>query len=323
MSAYYSGQIHPKRKQDLFEICEAMGLPGLIDVASHSKNELEDLIRDNLLDNESVRQNPMFQGLWTSMQAMKKPPRHSLASSLVPTDDEVDELASPGPSSALAAASDLAVAAVATPVKRTTQALKRSASGRLALRASRSSQNLKAAADAAKKGSVKVVTGAQERLSKSWGLSTALIVAELGYVSWAALPWVHTKYGPHKWLTRSPTPAFNLPLPDITVLLHSTFTGPLLSWVALFLVLPLVLSILVAAPQSTGRGRSTRQKISPPSAVAFNLFRLATAVLVHVIFARDPDPVKWSFEHVKGYPAIQILGASVALFLSAYEDIRV
>jgi hypothetical protein len=32
-------------------------------------------------------------------------------------------------------------------------------------------------------------------------------------------------YGPQKWLTRSPTPAFSFNIPDLSILIHPTFTS--------------------------------------------------------------------------------------------------
>lgn len=100
---------------------------------------------------------------------------------------------------------------------------------------------------------------------------------------------------------------------------HSTFTSPLLSWVLLSVALPLALSLLVAFPALERRRGVVA--VAPPNAVTFNVFRLALGVLVHYIFAGKTTAVRWSFEHVEGYPAVQILGAGVAGLLSAYQDV--
>lgn len=126
--------------------------------------------------------------------------------------------------------------------------------------------------------------------------------------------------GPHAWYLRSPTPSFSLSLPTLSVLIHPTFTSPLISWTLLSVLLPLSLSLLVAFPTASPRRRQSSE-IAPPNPVVFNIFRLASAVLVHYIFEKSGKGVGWSFEQVEGYPAVQILGAAVAGLLTGYQEV--
>lgn len=147
-------------------------------------------------------------------------------------------------------------------------------------------------------------------------------------------------------MTRSPTPAFSVALPEVSVLWHQTFTLALLRWSVLNVVLPLVLSLLVAWPERQQRGRHYKNNsaasrvaaAAPPSVLTFSVARLAIVVLSSYVFgsssARRATSItgggglaalangggrRWNFEAVEGYPAVSVVGAAVALVFAAFE----
>lgn len=126
-------------------------------------------------------------------------------------------------------------------------------------------------------------------------------------------------YGPQKWLTRSPTPAFSFKIPDISILLHPTFTSSFIRWSILTILLPLIASLFLAFPGPRSRRSSARRTIAPPNALSFALARLAIAILAGYIFSH-PSKTHWSFDSVEGYPAISVLGSALSGAFAALEN---
>ncbi|KAL8277096.1 hypothetical protein RQP46_010524 [Phenoliferia psychrophenolica] len=343
----YSGALHPKRKAELEEIATQMSVSLPI---GYVKYDVEEAVKENLRKNKTVRGDPAYAGLWEAMNESSEEESSEELSDLSESDDDDSDaantassrpratarrsslkpavastssstsLVSPGaptalgrrsPSARLSSRRSLGGGAFASPIA-TKQNQVRS------LRKEKSFPQLRKVAVKAKEETIKVVGGAQETFSQAWTITAGTVAAELAFLAWAAVPWNNHTFGPHEWLSRGPTPAITLPLPDLTVLSHPTFVTPLLSWTTLSFLLPLALSLLVAFPSSSKRGG-----IAPPNPVTFNVFRLSCAILVHYIFAagKTTAALKWSFEHVEGYPAVQLLGAATAGVLAAYQEL--
>ncbi|KAM0747746.1 hypothetical protein T439DRAFT_358961 [Meredithblackwellia eburnea MCA 4105] len=342
-----TGQLYTRRKAELEDLASELG----INVPEGAlKVDLEDLIRDHLRSNKTVRESPNYVGLWTSIQ------RSIRAGSVSDDDDDADE--SPveeGPSSSTTLESLVkspvklgkhlvspTVNAVSEASHVTRGALRRSLSGTtslvspgkgvVALRGAgkKTGLSLAQAVKKAKFGTVKVVGTTQDWAGEDWVISTAAVFVEIAYLAWEAVPWQHQNFGPHKWLTRSPTPSFSLPIPSLSILLHTSFLTPLFTWSLLTILLPLLLSLIFAfplepnVPSNTNKRNNSNKsttRMEPPNPVVFNIARVASAVLVHHVFKADVDKSKWTFESVKGYPQVQLLGAGLAAALTLYAEI--
>jgi hypothetical protein len=147
-----------------------------------------------------------------------------------------------------------------------------------------------------------LVEDVQDKASQTWVIVALILAAELSWLVYESVPWVEHHFGPHDWLHRAQqTPAFDLKLPAVTVLLHPSFLRAVIAWALTTCLVPLVIATLVSFPHAnpsseqsqqhptTPRGgrRSAVSKrtavahkhLSPPNAVIFTLSRLAIALL--------------------------------------------
>ncbi|KAK4048426.1 lumenal Hsp70 protein [Microbotryomycetes sp. JL201] len=319
MSKQYSGPLSSKKKTELVEIVQEMGLHVPV---GGLKFDLEDTIKDALRADSALRVDKRFEGLWHDLSANARQAVEAIGERV--NYDDV-------PSSPVRAAKDVVAdvssqaLALATP---TNGRLTRSAS-RLSLAVRKSSTNLKHAAVNAERQAEQAVRHVQLGLSEPWRLITSLVLAELGYLAFVAVPWQPTTYGPHKWLTRSPTPAFHVLQPDLSVLVHPTFRGALFKWTTLTVLIPLVLSVVLAFPHAQASSsirrsrpsaaRSRHLKPYPANPMSFAIARLAISILTGYVFAGPGSTsLKWGFEAVAGYRGLQVVGSAATVLLLAY-----
>lgn len=148
-------------------------------------------------------------------------------------------------------------------------------------------------------------------------------------------------FGPHPWLLlNSPTPAFDLVLPNFGAVANLSFLQSIFSYSLLTILLPAIASSLIAFPSTstTAPPKSTPQKlrlqfdetsplsrrIASPNVVVFAIFRLAILILCNFILRNPsdfddgifPGDGEWSFsEDMYGFEEVQVLGAGLNLAL--------
>ena len=147
-------------------------------------------------------------------------------------------------------------------------------------------------------------------------------------------------FGPHPWLLlSSPTPAFDVVLPNYSGITNLAFLESIFSYSLLTVLLPAVASILIAFPSAseTTTSNSTPQKqfgqalplsqhIASPHVIVFAIFRLAILILCNFILRNPtdlddglgmfPGDGEWSFsEDMYGFEEMQVLGAVLNLAL--------
>ncbi|KAM0786119.1 hypothetical protein ACM66B_006929 [Microbotryomycetes sp. NB124-2] len=327
MSKQYSGPLSSKKKTELVEIVQEMGLDLPI---GGLKFDLEDKIKDALRADSSLRVDKRFEGLWHDLSVQARQAVESISDRV-----NYDDLPSSPVRAAREIVSDVSnqALALATP---TNGRLTRSAS-RLSLAVRKSSTNLKHAAATAERQAELAVRNVQLELSEPWRLITSLVLAEIGYLAYMAVPWQSTSYGPHKWLIRSPTPAFNVLQPDLSVLLHPTFRRAFFKWASLTVLLPLILSVVFAFPHAQGSSsirrsrhsssasssssRSRHPKPYPANPMSFAVARLALSILTGYVFSTPAKTsLTWDFSSVAGYPGLQVVGAAATVLLLAYSE---
>ncbi|GAA5979294.1 hypothetical protein JCM11641_001985 [Rhodosporidiobolus odoratus] len=136
------------------------------------------------------------------------------------------------------------------------------------------------------KGGATVLGTAQDKASEPWVLVAGVVLAELIWVVWEAIPWVEKTFGPHPSLLLPfhPTTLY-YSLPVLSVLFHPTFLSALSLWVLSTLCLPLFLSTLLS---SSSRRHSHSSGPAPPDPLIFTLTRCALALLRGFVFPPSP-----------------------------------
>lgn len=328
---YNAGPLLAKRKDELAEIARALQL-GLAD--GTRRPEIIEAIRQELKSNPQQRQDPRFIGLWHSMRESRKsgeftPDPHENAiedgdseESTRDDDDDNDQqdqddqqqpvgeivtsyrdallhnkivdtlLHGEGEAIANSANQVLhqALVPASNALRRTTR------SGSFSHLARRGSVTLRHAA----RETATLVEDVQDKASQTWVIVALILAAELSWLVYESVPWVDHHFGPHDWLhRRTQTPAFDLKLPAVTVLLHPSFLRAVIAWAATTCLVPLVIATLVsfphanntseqAHPPTTPRGgrrgpskhtAAAHKHLSPPNPVIFTLSRLAIALL--------------------------------------------
>ena len=104
--------------------------------------------------------------------------------------EEKEEIKASAPRSSVARLGSHVVSPASTPSHASASRALVRRTGRKSL-ASRSSANLRLAAQGVKEGTVSVVEKAQTGLSNAWVLTAALVAAELGFVAYNAIPLHH------------------------------------------------------------------------------------------------------------------------------------
>ncbi|GAA5930841.1 uncharacterized protein JCM15063_002474 [Sporobolomyces koalae] len=168
------------------------------------------------------------------------------------------------------------------------RSLTRKASRSLSLASKRSSHHLRVVA----RGSVAAVAEAQYRLSSSWFIIVAILVAEYSWIVYEALPWAEYSIAPYPSLILPHVPPMSLHFPAVHLLLHPFFTFGLIRYSFQTLVIPFVLATIFAFPSSSASDsrRHSRRRLAAPSPLVFALSRLALALLKGFILQRPIDP---------------------------------
>ncbi|GAA5901453.1 hypothetical protein JCM5296_003014 [Sporobolomyces johnsonii] len=315
----YTGSLQAHRRSSLLGIVHDLGLDAALPSGYVTRLDLIQLIREQLKANLAARMDPRFADLWAHMPESKRdgdgpeedplllrgsesspsqgrttptsgspsrspvapPPAVEPPSTLreaILHPHILDTLLQSAPSPSV---DDLAL----VPASRS---LRRKASRSLSLVAIQSSSNLRAAV----KGTAGVVAGAQERLSHAWVIAVGLVVAELSWIAYEALPWVDKSFGPSPSLLLPSFPRTTVSLPSLHLLLHPAYLLALSRWALSTLVLPLLLSTLISFPHTSSPSPRTRARAArrdapaPPSALIFCLSRLAVALLQGYILPR-------------------------------------
>ncbi|BGP11192.1 hypothetical protein JCM10049v2_007091 [Rhodotorula toruloides] len=310
----YSGPLQIKRKDDLHSIVLSLSLSSqLPQNRPYTKSDLVDLIRHELKTNPAARSDPRFEGLWHSMRESKALGRATSTDSegsgsgvgvglMVESAKKAVERVVEGVQEVLSGedgadrereestyrqailnnhildtllhgdstspTKDLAVVPATRSLrKRASQSLRRG------------SVSLHHAAEEA----VGFVETVQERASHAWVVVMGILVAELAWIVYEAIPWADKHTGPLHWLHRAhPTRSLSFRLPVLSVLYHPTFLSALSLWALTTYLLPLALSTLISFPSHTptrGRRRPQKRSIAPPNALIFTLTRLSIALL--------------------------------------------
>ena len=157
-----------------------------------------------------------------------------------------------------------------------------------------------------------LVEDVQDKASQTWVIVALILAAELSWLVYESVPWVEHHFGPHDWLHRAQqTPAFDLKLPAVTVLLHPSFLRAVIAWALTTCLVPLVIATLVSFPHAANTSEQSQQHpttprggrrsavskrtaaahkhLSPPNAVIFTLSRLAIALLRGYILPSSPS----------------------------------
>lgn len=162
-----------------------------------------DTIKDALVDNSSLRENPAFRGLWEAMNiettddssahsdnddSPQKPQSRTPATPGTPATRARNARRQSTRSATTATvneAAERALAIVDREIAQTDRALTRSVRSL----ARKSSTNLRQAASVAKDSTERAVVVAQTSLSNAWTLAAVLLGAEITYLASAAVPW--------------------------------------------------------------------------------------------------------------------------------------
>ncbi|BGP43201.1 hypothetical protein JCM10450v2_007346 [Rhodotorula kratochvilovae] len=328
--ASFTGRLHDKRKEELQNIVDELNLRSSLPPGRQTKYDLQEAIRAELKSNRSAREDARFEGLWAAMPESKKPssllrnaeetheghdpivlggtpgpsggsPRKSLPELYHESTDEgtpaVDVAEGAAPSSFREAilnthivdtllhrngfggdGDELALVPVSNSLRRRASQVVR-----------RGSTSLRLAAHE----TVGFMEEAQVKASQPWVVVGGILVAELAFIVYEAVPWVDKHFGPHTWLHRAPTPAFSLHLPVLSVLLHRTFFAALLLWALTTYLLPLLLATFFSFPthadrrirRHTSGGRKSLAHLAPPNPLIFTLARFALALLRGYVLA--------------------------------------
>lgn len=157
-----------------------------------------------------------------------------------------------------------------------------------------------------------LVEDVQDKASQTWVIVALILAAELSWLVYESVPWVEHHFGPYDWLhRRTQTPAFDLKLPAVTVLLHPSFLRAVIAWALTTCLVPLVIATLVSFPHAANTSEQSQQHpttprggrrsavskrtaaahkhLSPPNAVIFTLSRLAIALLRGYILPSSPS----------------------------------
>ncbi|GAA6014570.1 hypothetical protein JCM10207_001648 [Rhodosporidiobolus poonsookiae] len=393
MPPVYSGSLTTLRKADLIDILDQLGISP---PPRPTKYDLTESIRAHLKSNPAVRTDRRFKGLWEHMPESRIDPdqlerslasgealdlspdqerkarEHSTASAhsaggsprksldqlyhhQQQADDDEGGQGAPLISSYREAilnphildallhppASEAGLGAL-VPASDKTRSLRRRASTHLR--------------EAAHSGA-SALGEAQERLSDAWVVVVCVVVAELAWLTYEAVPWVDKTFGPHPYLLL-PLPAahYTFSLPVLSVLFHPTFLSALSLWILTTLFLPLLLATLFSFPSSSSSSSALSTGApSPPNALIFSLARLALALLrgyvlpspaaasptaslaagvetltarLHEIAAGGPGALglaggRASFEGaVEGYWGVVAVGMAGAAGVAAYAEVR-
>lgn len=154
------------------------------------KFDVEEGIRDALRANEAARKSPTFVNLWACMLEGR---RTAVSDDTEEADEEEDSteeevIKAPTPRGSVARLGSHVVSPASTPSHAPAN---RAVARRRKSLASRSSANLRLAAQGVKEGTVSAVEKAQSGLSNAWILTAALVAAELGFVAYNAIPLHH------------------------------------------------------------------------------------------------------------------------------------
>ncbi|BGP03273.1 hypothetical protein NBRC10513v2_007001 [Rhodotorula toruloides] len=323
----YSGPLQIKRKDDLHAIVLDLSLSSqLPQNRPYTKSDLVEMIRHELKTNPAARSDPRFEGLWSSMRESKAFGRANS------TESEGS-----GSGSGVAVVVESAKKAVQQVVEGVQEAISGEGEEReestyrqailnnhildtllhgdsssptkdlavvpatrsLRKRASQSLRRGSVSLHHAAEEAVGFVESVQEKASHAWVVVMGILVAELAWIVYEAIPWADKHTGPLHWLHRAhPTRSLSFRLPVLSVLYHPTFLSALSLWALTTYLLPLALSTLISFPahshahtQSRRRhSHSKKRSIAPPNALIFTLTRLSIALLRGFILRPHSPP---------------------------------
>ncbi|KAK4052306.1 hypothetical protein OIO90_004387 [Microbotryomycetes sp. JL221] len=322
-----------------------MGVPIPV---SGLKFDISDAIQAAFRNTPDLRLDERFEGLWHDLTKQSKSTIEAIADAANDLTDRVnyDDIASSSPVRAVSQA-----LTVATP---NSGRLTRSAS-RLSLAVRKSSSNLAQRAVAAERQAEKGLLTVQIGFNETWILTTSIVLLELGFLMYSAVPWQPKSY---EWFISKSLSPLKIYEPNVSVLVHPTFRDAFVKWTLMTIVIPLVVSVILTFPdevqpsfgdwismsdasspepepaRGTNQRRITgvtrnedynqaqdRRRPFGANAVSFTIARLAIVVLRGYVFASPVSSrLKWGFESVKGYPAVQVVGGvSTLLFWLASQ----
>ncbi|GJN93784.1 hypothetical protein Rhopal_006842-T1 [Rhodotorula paludigena] len=319
--------LQTKRKDELLAIVDDLNIRSSLSSDRLTRPDLIEAIKDELRANPDAREDSRYSDLWAHMREGKKPTgrsRRSMGGSAL--DDETDATPAPAEDDEAPVSTYREVILNnhildtllhrddADPDARAlvpaSASLRRKTSRSLSLVARRSSASLRLAA----RETAGFVEEVQEKTSRPWVVIGAILVAELVWIVYEAVPWVDKRFGPHDWLHRATTPPFTLHLPVLSVLFHRTFYAALGLWVATTYLIPLAIALLAPFPsqadkrlrrlpgESRARGSHSHARdsslasawtsLSPPNPLIFALARLALALLRGYVLAGPATPLE-------------------------------
>ncbi|GAA98894.1 uncharacterized protein L969DRAFT_88946 [Mixia osmundae IAM 14324] len=350
-SPSYAGSLRPKRKGELVEIVEALGL----DAGEHSKAELEQIIREHIKSSTDVQTSTQFSGLWDSMtesgsarsrqgrkSEVSSPPESNAADKVSAAvngyiSDAANALSGSSVEKAMADASstvqrvagkvvesgstelDKALATIDTDTRQVARYYDRTAasiSGVVAKYAGK-------VGDDAAKSAVRVQTG----LSNTWILIVLGVLIEVAFFVLSSASW-HKKYSfggyNYAWLPLTPNFMFSVTLPDILVLWQFTFKRFFSLWALLTLVTPLIVSKFIVFPSppewlDEDGNIIPNDRLERASPVTFAVVRLA--IVYYISYIAPQAPLGWNSDLIHRFAQVQMLVSSVVAALTIYGDL--